>query len=171
VKKVSVFLSILLLGILAGCSRTDYVGAGESKGGDVSTSSAATPQDYAQRPPEQVDSASNGGFSTQASDPYTHNNGTTVSQSINPTPFMGSSVGGLRGSNPKDPATNLATNRAVGEMEGASDQPPGAIAPGEMGPAPQPLGLSAQPFPGIGEGNGPAKKPAPARPAQSTQPK
>jgi hypothetical protein len=146
-----IFIALAALWILLGCSRTDYVGAGENKGGDVSTSSSATAQDYGQHPREQVDSASNGGFSTTASDPYSHGNGTSVAQNVNPAPFMGSSVGGLRGANPQNASANLATNRAVGEMEGATDQPPGAIAPGEMGPVRQPMGLSAQPFAGIGE--------------------
>jgi hypothetical protein len=148
-----IFLSaVAIVFFLLGCS-SNNVGAGENIGGDVSTSSAATAQDYSQRPPAQTDSASSGGFTTKASDPYSHGNGAAVSQNVNPTPFMGSSNGGLRGQNPQNVSANLATNRAVGEMEGATDQPPGAVAPGEMGPVRQPQGLSAQPFGGIGEGN------------------
>lgn len=155
-----IFLSaVAIVFFFLGCSGND-VGAGQNIGGDVSTSSAATAQDYSQRPPEQTDSASSGGFTTKASDPYSHGNGTAVSQNVNPTPFMGSSNGGLRGQNPQNVSANLATNRAVGEMEGATDQPPGAIAPGEMGPVRQPQGLSAQPFGGIGEG-GTATPPKP----------
>jgi hypothetical protein len=157
VKTTIAFLALASFSLLIGCSRSDYTGAGESKGGDVSNSSAATPQDYGQKPPDQFDSASSGGSTTQASDPYSHNNGSAISQNINPAPFVGSSAGTLRGQNPQDATTNLATNRAVGEMEGATDQPPGAVAPGEMGPAPQPIGLSTQPFGGIGEGNAPGR--------------
>lgn len=154
-----------------GCSGNDYVGAGQNKGGDVSAASAATAQDYSQRPPEQADSASSGGFTTKASDPYSHGNGATVSQNVNPTPFMGSSNGGLRGENPQNASANLATNRAVGEMEGATDQPPGAVAPGEMGPVRQTQGLSAQPFGGIGEGGAsPQKTTTPPKP-RTTKPK
>jgi hypothetical protein len=171
VKKLIVIVLTALLWIVMGCSRNDYVGAGESKGGDTSASSAATAQDYAHRPPEQIDSASNGGFSTKATDPYSHGNGATISQNVNPTPFMGSSAGGLRGENPQNASTNLATNRAVGEMEGATDQPPGAIAPGDMGPVRQPMGLSAQPFAGIGEGAATQQKQAtaPKGPSKKSQ--
>src|SRR5215472_15776301 len=70
VKKIFLAALAAWLWIVIGCSRNDYVGAGENKGGDMSASSAATAQDYSQRPPEQVDSASNGGLSTKASDPY-----------------------------------------------------------------------------------------------------
>ena len=171
VKKIIFAALAALLWIVMGCSRNDYVGAGENKGGDTSASSAATAQDYSQRPPEQVDSASNGGLSTKASDPYSHGNGATISQNVNPTPFMGSSAGGLRGENPQNASTNLATNRAVGEMEGATDQPPGAIAPGEMGPVRQPMGLSAQPFAGIGEGAATQQKPAATPKVQPKKPK
>lgn len=157
--------------LFLGCSGNDYSGAGQSEGGDVSASSAATAQDYGQRPPEQTDSASSGGFTTKASDPYSHGNGAAVSQNVNPTPFMGSSNGGLRGENPQNASANLATNRAVGEMEGATDQPPGAIAPGEMGPVRQTQGLSAQPFSGIGEGGTAQQSPATPPKHRTSNPK
>lgn len=167
---ILLFTAAIVLFFL-GCSGNDYVGAGQNKGGDTSTSAAATEQDRSQAPPEQFDSASSGGFTTKASDPYSHGNGATVSQNVNPTPFMGSSQGGLRGENPQNASTNLATNRAIGEMEGATDQPPGAIAPGEMGPVRQPEGLSAQPFGGIGAGGNTSQNTATQPKSRTANPK
>ena len=119
----------LLLLIFIGCSENDRTGAGQNTGGNNGSSLAATTHDYSSPSRPRSDAQASGGTTLRASTPYRQANGNTVSQNLNPAPFMS---GGPIGQSPSS-SSAVATNRAMGTVEGPMDQPPAGIGPGMQG--------------------------------------
>ena len=119
---------LLFVFVFSGCSGNDRTGAGRNLGGDTSSSSAATPQDY-NWSHFQTDAQASGGTTLKASTPYKQANAPAVSQNLNPAPFM---AGNQVGQSP-NAANVVATNRAMGTVEGLMDQPPASVGPGMQG--------------------------------------
>jgi len=122
-------LLLLLAFLFSGCSGNDSTGAGHNLGGDTSSSSAATPQDYNWSSHSQTDPQASGGTTLKASTPYKQANAPAVSQNLNPAPFM--AVNQI-GQSP-NAANVVETNRAMGTVEGLMDQPPASVGPGMQG--------------------------------------
>jgi hypothetical protein len=76
----------------------------------------------APQPSPQPNPAANGGSSLPASAPY-DGGGVTVSQNVNPAPFLAGSSGQPSGTAGALPPANSLTSRADGTMYGANDQP------------------------------------------------
>jgi len=140
VKNFHIVFATLLLLLFIGCSGNDRTGAGHNLGGDTSSSSAATPQDYNWSSHLQTDPQANGGAALKASTPYKQANAPVVSQNLNPAPFM---AGNQIGQSPSA-ANVVETNRAMGTVEGPMDQPPASVGPGMQGVNPS-AGFSSGP--------------------------
>jgi len=119
----------LLLLIFIGCSENNRTGAGQNAGGNTGSSSAAITHDYSSPSRPRSDPQASGGATLRASTPYRQANRNTVSQNLNPAPFMS---GGPVGQSPGSSGA-VATNRAIGTVEGPMDQPPAGIGPGMQG--------------------------------------
>lgn len=126
---------LLIIGICVGCSGNDKDRATASSGSMPSmpnTSQGAAGAGAASaEEPAQVDPSSSGGSTLPASTPYSQQKGTTVSQNVNPAPF-------LTASQAKPGPQNLGAvglvSRADGTMFGPADLPAAGIGPGMEGP-------------------------------------
>ena len=125
---ITVSATLLLL-IFISCSQNDRTGAGQETAGNTGSSSAATSHDYNSPSRPKSDAQASGGATLRASTPYHQANASTVTQDLNPAPFMG---GGPVGQSPGSSGV-VATNRAMGTVEGPMDQPPAGIGPGMQG--------------------------------------
>lgn len=120
----AVFLvSFAVLSVL-GCSSNDKLGAGREGNLNTSNTPAATnaiPADSRAQSSGQPDPAGNGGSTLPASAPY-QGGGVTVTQNLNPAPFLTASQpqsGGPVGGG----SSNTLTSRADGTMRGPNDLP------------------------------------------------
>ncbi|HKF21968.1 MAG TPA: hypothetical protein VKE93_10385 [Candidatus Angelobacter sp.] len=111
-KQVALFCGLIAGLLVAGCETTRP----PERIKEAQVAAAATAQ-----PSPHPDPAANGGASLPASTPY-DGGGTTVTQNVNPVPFVaGSPQASGTASAPSSP--NALTSRADGTMSGSSDQP------------------------------------------------
>ncbi len=123
---IAVAATSLLLAVL-GCSGNDRTGAGLNQGAPTE-SSAATQQDYSQKPVPTSDPEASGGTTLKASTPYKQDQGATVSQNLNAAPFLNPEPG-QAATNRGTPTAELPANRAMGTVDGPMDQPAAGVAP------------------------------------------
>jgi len=117
------FISIGLLTVL-GCTSNDRVAAGREGNLNTPNAPAATnaiPADSRAQSSGRPDPAATGGSSLPASAPY-QGNGVTVTQNVNPAPFLVASQPGA-GGNPGSAPSDTLTSRADGTMRGPADLP------------------------------------------------
>jgi hypothetical protein len=161
VKTVIAVAATSLLFALLGCSGNDRTGAGLNQGAPAETS-AATQQDYSQKPPATSDPEASGGTTLKASTPYNQTQGSTVSQNLNAAPFLNQQPEPMA-ANRETTTAQLPANRAMGTVDGPMDQPPAGIAPdvnqNSRSLAPSPSGRSSSG----------AKVPAPSTPQAPRQ--
>src|SRR5215472_15174408 len=136
-KNSSIFLGLLSVLVIAGCTSNDRTPAGLEGSLNTPVSAPATTSGDHVQPTGQADPAANGGSNLPVTAPY-QGSGATVSQNVNPGPF-------LAASQPQGQATGTATapsdsliSRADGTMRGPNDQP--AASTGWGAPAAQPSG-------------------------------
>ena len=128
-KSFVILFAAFAVAAFIGCSGGDQPGAGTNRGGSTGESSAATAQDYGQKPAEVPDPQASGGTTLKASTPY-QNGGKTISQNLNPAPFMSQNQAAGAG---RSETAGLPANRAMGTVDGPMDQPPAGIGPGMLG--------------------------------------
>lgn len=127
-KNAVISISCVLMLIALGCTSNDRSGAGREQTphepaapappGAISASVGGSTA----QAPGRSDPSANGGSSLTASTLY-NGNGTTVSQNINPAPFL--TANQAQGGHPSGAAVppNPLTSRADGDMRGPNDQP------------------------------------------------
>ena len=137
-KTLPAFLVLLLIVCVMGCSGVDKDRATQPTGSMPSfadTSSGAEGAGVASGDQKQETSPeSDGGTSLQASTPYSSGKGGTVSQNINPAPFLTASAAGKAGP-PKTASATGLVSRADGTMYGPSDLSAAGVGPGMSGAA------------------------------------
>lgn len=137
-KTLPAFLVLLLIVCVMGCSGNDKDRATQPTGSMPSfanTSSGAEGAGVASGNQKQETSPeSDGGTSLQASTPYSSGKGGTVSQNINPAPFLTASAAG-KGGTPKTASATGLVSRADGTMYGPSDLSAAGVGPGMSGAA------------------------------------
>ena len=123
-KKAIMSVTCVLIVMALGCTSNDKNGAGrERTPGEVGAApltpaASASVSGASMEKPAPSDPSANGGSSLTASTPY-NGNGQTVSQNINPAPFLTASQKGTSTAVPP----NSLTSRADGTMSGPNDQP------------------------------------------------
>jgi hypothetical protein len=123
-KKIA-FVTCALVLMALGCTSNDKNGAGreatpaETAAPAPPTAATASVSPASTEAPGRSDPSANGGSSLTASTPY-NGNGQTVSQNINPAPFLTASQ---RGTSTTAVPPNSLTSRADGTMSGPNDQP------------------------------------------------
>lgn len=131
------FLGLLLIVCAVGCSGNDKERATQPTGSMPSfanTSSGAEGAGVASGDQKtETSAASSGGSSLQASTPYNSGKG-TVSQNLNPSPFLTAAASGNGGAPKAASATGLVS-RADGTMYGPSDLAAAGVGPGMSGTA------------------------------------
>jgi hypothetical protein len=161
VKNVTAVAATSLLFAILGCSGNDRTGAGLNQGAPTETS-AATQQDYSQKPVPTSDPEASGGTTLKASTPYNQAQGATVSQNLNAAPFLNPEPG-QAATNRETSTAQLPANRAMGTVDGPMDQPAAGVAPDvtqdSRSVAPSPSGRSSTG----------AKVPAPSTPQTPKQ--
>jgi hypothetical protein len=131
-RTIVIVSAALLSFCVVGCSGTDNDRSGANLPGySGGGSSAATSQDYNQKPAPTSDPEASGGSTLAASTPFKAN-GPAISQNLNPAPFMGSGTAGQGDAN-SGRSVILSSNRTMGTVEGPSDQPAAGIGPGMLG--------------------------------------
>jgi hypothetical protein len=116
-KLFALFCMVITGLLMAGCDTarpSEPIAAGAE--GRKTTAAAAA------QPSPQPDPAANGGSSLAASTPY-DGGGKTVTQNVNPAPFLAGSPAQSSGTANALPPPNSLTSRADGTMYGANDQP------------------------------------------------
>jgi hypothetical protein len=113
-KQVALFCALIAGLLAAGCETTRP--SEPIRGATASTTTAASAQ-----PSPHPDPAANGGASLPASTPY-DGGGATVTQNVNPAPFVAGSPQ-ASGMASAPPPPNTLTSRADGTMMGSNDQP------------------------------------------------
>jgi hypothetical protein len=126
------FISFALLSIL-GCTSNDRIGAGREGNLNTPNTPAATnaiPADSRAQSSGQPDPAATGGSTLPASAPY-EGGGATVTQNVNPAPFLVASQPGAGGTGAAP--SNALTSRADGTMRGPNDLPAASTGSGTSG--------------------------------------
>jgi hypothetical protein len=132
------FLVLLLITGVMGCSGNDKDRATQPTGSMPSfpnTTAGAEGAGTASGDQKiETSAASSGGSSLQASTPYSSGKGASVSQNLNPAPFMTASAGAKAGA-PNNPNAMGLVSRADGTMYGPNDLSAGGVGPGTSGAA------------------------------------
>jgi hypothetical protein len=126
VNKLAMCSVALVLLLVLGCAVDVKYGAGAQAGEKASVPSGSAPAGGNSQPARQPDPAANGGSTLTASAPYSHGNGASAPQNVNPAPFMTASQASASASSV--PA-NALTSRADGTMMGPNDQPAAGTGP------------------------------------------
>jgi len=125
------FISFALLSVL-GCTSNDRVGAGREGNLNTPSTPATThevPADSRAQSSGQPDPAATGGSSLPAIAPY-QGGGETVTQNVNPAPFL---VASQPGGGSSGAPSNALTSRADGTMRGPNDLPAASTGWGTSG--------------------------------------
>jgi hypothetical protein len=116
-KQVALFCGLISGLLMSGCDTTRPSEAIAGAEGSTTAVAAAGTQ-----PSPQPDPAANGGSSLPASAPY-DGGGATVTQNVNPAPFLAGTSSQTSGTASAPPSPNALTSRADGTMIGSNDQP------------------------------------------------